>query len=149
MITIITVASLKIVGAVLVEALFIIPAASARNISRFMKSFFFYSVAFSTASCLLGVILPIELEIPVPSGGAIILVASMFFLITALIRMAAGQFKEAAIIVVLDNINPGISRDPVSALSPWYWCSLSGLPRQNRLRTYGNFWMTRALYRPG
>ncbi|MGD9823603.1 metal ABC transporter permease [Desulfobacter sp.] len=97
MITIITVAALKIVGAVLVEALFIIPAASARNISRSMKSFFFYSVAFSTASCLLGVILPMELEIPVPSGGAIILVASMFFLITALIRMAAGQFKEAAI----------------------------------------------------
>jgi len=97
MITMITVAALKIVGAVLVEALFIIPAASARNISRSMKSFFFYSVAFSTASCLLGVILPMELEIPVPSGGAIILVASLFFLATAVIRMAGGRFKEAAI----------------------------------------------------
>jgi len=65
----ITVASLKIVGAVLVEALFIIPAAAARNISRSMKGFFFYSVTFSTLSCLVGVILPMELEIPVPSGG--------------------------------------------------------------------------------
>lgn len=97
MITIITVASLKIVGAVLVEALFIIPAASARNISRSMKGFFFYSIAFSTLSCLIGVILPMELDIPVPSGGAIILVASVFFIITALIRIFGGRFKEAAI----------------------------------------------------
>lgn len=79
MITVITVASLKIVGAVLVEALFIIPAASARNISRSIKGFFFYSIAFSTLSCLAGVIIPIELNIPVPSGGAIILTASAFF----------------------------------------------------------------------
>ncbi|MBI9093098.1 MAG: metal ABC transporter permease [Desulfobacterium sp.] len=97
MITVITVASLKVVGAVLVEALFIIPAASARNISRSMKGFFFYSVTFSTLSCLVGVILPMELSIPVPSGGAIILVASVFFLATALIRMAGGRFKDAAI----------------------------------------------------
>jgi zinc transport system permease protein len=97
MITVITVASLKIVGAVLVEALFIIPAAAARNISRSMKGFFFYSVTFSTLSCLVGVILPMELELPVPSGGAIILAASVFFIVTALIRMAGGRFKEAAI----------------------------------------------------
>lgn len=97
MITIITVASLKIVGAVLVEALFIIPAASARNISRSMKGFFFYSIGFSTLSCLIGVILPMELDIPVPSGGAIILVASVFFIITALIRMLGKNFKEASI----------------------------------------------------
>ncbi|NDV19058.1 iron chelate uptake ABC transporter family permease subunit [Pseudodesulfovibrio sp. JC047] len=96
MITVITVACLKIVGAVLVEALLIIPAASARNISRSMKGFFFYSVIFATASCLLGIIIPMQFEIPVPSGGAIILTASVFFALTALVQGFSGAFKEAA-----------------------------------------------------
>jgi zinc transport system permease protein len=97
MITLITVASLKIVGAVLVEALFIIPAASARNISRSMKGFFFFSVLIATLSCILGVILPMVWEIPVPSGGAIVLMASMFFVLTALVRAFSGRFKEASL----------------------------------------------------
>jgi len=96
MITVITVACLKIVGAVLVEALLIIPAASARNISRSIKGFFGYSVVFATVSCLLGIIVPMQFEIPVPSGGAIILVASFLFALTAGIRAVSGSYKEAS-----------------------------------------------------
>lgn len=96
MITVITVACLKIVGAVLVEALLIIPAAAARNVSRSIKGFFFYSVLFATVSCVLGIIVPMQFEIPVPSGGAIILVASIIFAFTAGIRAFSGSFKEAA-----------------------------------------------------
>ncbi len=96
MITVITVACLKIVGAVLVEALLIIPAAAARNVSHSIKGFFFYSVIFATASCILGIIVPMQFEIPVPSGGAIILVASIIFIITAGFRGFSGSFKEAA-----------------------------------------------------
>ena len=87
MITVITVASVKIIGAVLVEALLLIPAASARNLSKSMKGFFVYSIIFATLSCVVGVIVPMELEIPVPSGGAIILVASCFFFATAIVKM--------------------------------------------------------------
>lgn len=96
MITVITVACLKIVGAVLVEALLIIPAAAARNVSRSIKGFFFYSVIFATVSCFLGIIVPMQFEIPVPSGGAIILAASSIFAITAGLRAFSGSFKEAA-----------------------------------------------------
>jgi zinc transport system permease protein len=96
-ITVITVAALKIVGAVLVEALFIIPAAAARNISKSMSGFFFYSMLFATLSCLLGVIIPMQYEIPVPSGGAIIIVAAVFFAMTSLARATLPSFKEAAI----------------------------------------------------
>ncbi|MCJ2163359.1 MULTISPECIES: metal ABC transporter permease [unclassified Pseudodesulfovibrio] len=96
MITVVTVACLKIVGAVLVEALLIIPAASARNVSRSVRGFFFYSVIFATVSCLLGIIVPMQFEIPVPSGGAIILVASGIFVITAGLRTFSGSFREAA-----------------------------------------------------
>lgn len=97
MITVITVASLKIVGAVLVEALFIIPAAAARNISRSIRGFFFYSMLFATISCLLGIMLPMQFELPVPSGGAIIIVASVFFATTSIMRMALPAFREAAV----------------------------------------------------
>lgn len=96
-ITVITVAALKIVGAVLVEALFIIPAAAARNISKSMRGFFFYSMFFATLSCLLGVIIPMQYEIPVPSGGAIIIVAAVFFALTSLLRATLPAFREAAV----------------------------------------------------
>ncbi|PID76917.1 MAG: zinc ABC transporter permease [Deltaproteobacteria bacterium] len=97
MITLITVASLKIVGAVLVEALFIIPAAAARNISRSMKGFFGYSVAIASTSCILGIILPMEFEIPIPSGGAIVLVATFFFILTICWRILSGRYGEASL----------------------------------------------------
>lgn len=97
MITLITIASLKIVGAVLVEALFIIPAAAARNISRSMKGFFFYSVGIAFVSCILGIIVPMQFEIPVPSGGAIVLSASFFFVLTMLWRVVSGRYNEASI----------------------------------------------------
>ncbi len=95
MITLITVASLKIVGAVMVEALLVIPAAAARNISRSMRSFFLWSILFATMSCLLGVIIPMQYEIPVPSGGAIIIAAAIFFAITMILRTVHPAFREA------------------------------------------------------
>lgn len=97
MITLITVAALKIVGAVLVEALFIIPAAAARNISKSIRGFFGYSVAIAFISCVLGIILPMEFEIPIPSGGAIVLVATFFFIATTLWRVLSGRFGEARV----------------------------------------------------
>lgn len=96
MITLITVACLKIVGAVLVEALLVIPAASARNVSRSVRGFFFYSVGFATLSCFLGIVVPMQFEIPVPSGGAIILAASLVFAVTAGLRAFSASFSEAA-----------------------------------------------------
>ncbi len=97
MITLITVASLKIVGAVLVEALFIIPAAAARNISRSMKGFFGWSVIIAGVSCILGIIIPMEMEIPIPSGAAIVLVAAFFFLLTMAWRVFSGKYGEASL----------------------------------------------------
>jgi len=96
-ITLLTVASLKIVGAVLVEALLLIPAAAARNIVSSMKGFVFWSMAFSTVSCVAGVLVPMQLDLPLPSGGAIIMVAASIFAVTTLIRATAGRFREAEV----------------------------------------------------
>jgi zinc transport system permease protein len=87
LIALITVASVKIVGAILVEALLIIPAAAARNISKSLKSFVIYSIIFATISAITGIIIPMEFKIPIPSGGAIIIVATIIFITTLLIKM--------------------------------------------------------------
>ena len=85
-ITIVTVASVKIIGASLVEALLLIPAASARNISRNIKSFMSYSILFSTMSCLLGILLPLIFEVSIPSGPAVIIVSAIIFFVTIAIK---------------------------------------------------------------
>jgi len=87
LIALITVASVKIVGAILVEALLIIPAAAARNISRSLKSFVSWSIVFATFSAITGIIIPMEFKIPIPSGGAIIIVATIIFISTLLIKI--------------------------------------------------------------
>lgn len=86
LITLVTVSSIKIIGASLVEALFLIPAASAKNLSRSIRSFFFYSIIFSLISCIAGILLPLYFDITIPSGGSIILVAAVIFFITVIIK---------------------------------------------------------------
>ena len=94
LVTILTVASVKVVGAVLVEALLIIPAATARIISWSMKSFVLISVVLSTIACIFGVIAPMELNIPIPSGGAIILCAAVFFAVATIAQMTFSRTRD-------------------------------------------------------
>lgn len=93
-ITIVTVSSIKIIGAALVEALILIPSASAKNLSNSMKSFVMYSIVFSTLSCILGILIPLVFSISIPSGPAIILIASIIFFITVAIKSLSNKFKE-------------------------------------------------------
>jgi zinc transport system permease protein len=97
LVTIITVACVKIIGAVLVEALLLIPAAAARNLSRGLGSFVYTTMIIATLSCFGGILIPMQWDIPVPSGGAIVLVAAAFFVITTIIRNVIPGFKEAKI----------------------------------------------------
>ncbi|MDH4432096.1 MULTISPECIES: metal ABC transporter permease [Pseudomonas] len=86
LVTLVTVASVKVIGAILVGALLVIPAAAARLVSQSLKGFFFLSVLIATLSTLLGILLPIVFDLPVPSGAAIILVAGICFALAALAR---------------------------------------------------------------
>jgi zinc transport system permease protein len=97
LITILTVACVKIVGAVLVEALLLIPAAAARNLTRSLRGFVLASIAFSTVSCLVGIYAPMRFDLPLPSGGAIILTAAAIFIVTMVVRMAMPRYREASL----------------------------------------------------
>jgi zinc transport system permease protein len=97
LLTFVTVACLKVVGAVLVEALLLIPAAAARNVSRTLGQFVTGSIVIATLSCLLGVLLPMQFELPVPTGGAIIMVAASIFVLTTIIRATFPGFRSAGV----------------------------------------------------
>ena len=86
LVTVVTVASVKVIGAILVGALLVIPAAAARLLSQSLRGFFWLSVLIATFSTLAGILLPIELALPLPSGAAIILVAGAVFMLAAIVR---------------------------------------------------------------
>ncbi|WP_415898059.1 metal ABC transporter permease [Neptuniibacter sp. QD57_21] len=84
LIALITVAAVKIAGAILVGAMLLIPATTARLITRNIRQFFWTNILLSTICCLAGIILPMALELPVPSGAAIVLLASLGFVLAVI-----------------------------------------------------------------
>jgi zinc transport system permease protein len=48
-------------------------------------------------SCIAGIYLPLRFDLPVPSGGAIILTGAAIFIVTMIIRSVVPRFREASI----------------------------------------------------
>lgn len=86
MVTVVTVAGVKIIGAVLVGALLVIPAAAARILARSLRGFVALSVLIATLSTIAGIMVPMQYDLPVPSGAAIILTAGAIFLVCTALR---------------------------------------------------------------
>ena len=97
LVTIVTVACLKIIGAVLVEALLLIPAAAARNVSRTLRGFVVGSVIIATLSCILGVLMPMQLGLPVTTVGAIVLGSALVFVVTTIMRATLSRFRATGV----------------------------------------------------
>ncbi|MCW5212091.1 metal ABC transporter permease [Desulfobulbus sp. TB] len=76
--TIVVVSSLKLVGALLVLVLIVVPAAGAQLIAVNLRCFVWLSILFSTISTTLGLLLSI-LMVEVSSGAVIALVSSVLF----------------------------------------------------------------------
>jgi zinc transport system permease protein len=71
------VVSLKIVGALLIEALVVIPAAAARPLARSLRGQVGWSVALALLATLGGLF--VSVRFPVPIGGAIVLALALLF----------------------------------------------------------------------
>jgi zinc transport system permease protein len=80
LLTLSIVASLKIIGALLVEALVVVPAAAAKNLAKGAAGYLGWSVALATVGSVTGLLL--SDTFPVPSGGAIVLTLTALFFIT-------------------------------------------------------------------
>lgn len=76
--------SVKFIGTLLVGALVIVPAAGAKNISKGIHQYHYYSVAFGVISSIAGILISTRYHI---STGPIVVLASVFiFIITYLIK---------------------------------------------------------------
>jgi zinc transport system permease protein len=93
LVALVTVAAVKVIGAILVGALLVIPAAAARLLSQSLKGFFWLSVLIATFCTLIGVFLPIAVELPVPSGASIIIMAGIVFAVAAIARSLLPSLK--------------------------------------------------------
>ncbi|MGV3592374.1 MAG: metal ABC transporter permease, partial [Gammaproteobacteria bacterium] len=62
-----------------------------------LGGFVYTTMAIATVSCLGGIIIPMMWDIPVPSGGAILIVAAAFFIVTTILRNVLPGFREARI----------------------------------------------------
>jgi zinc transport system permease protein len=81
--TIAILVSLKVIGALLVEALVVVPAAASRNIARGTRAYLIWSIVVAFAAGVGG--LAISTRLLVPTGGAVVLAASLIFFLTLLI----------------------------------------------------------------
>jgi zinc transport system permease protein len=94
---------LNVVGALLINALLILPAATAGNLARNLRAFFWLTVGFSLSFGLAGFLISVWWQptlggrsIPMVSGGVIVLVGvSLFFLSIFLGRWVRGQRSAA------------------------------------------------------
>ncbi len=91
--TIAVVVSLKIIGALLVEALVVVPAAASRNVSRSVRSYLAFSVLIAFLAGVGG--LGISTRFEVPAGGAVVLALSaLFFATLALGALRRGRDRR-------------------------------------------------------
>ena len=86
--TIAILVGIKVIGALLVEALVVVPAAAARNISHGTRSYLLWSIAVAFVAGAGG--LGISTRFLVPTGGAVVLAASVMFFLT----LAASSIVE-------------------------------------------------------
>jgi zinc transport system permease protein len=88
LLTVAIVVSLKIIGALLVEALVVVPAAAARNISRGTRNYLLWSIGVAFLAGVGGLI--VSTKLLVPTGGAVVLAVSVIFFITLAVGRTRG-----------------------------------------------------------
>jgi len=74
------VVSLKVIGALLVEAMVVVPAAAARNLARTTRSYLALSILTALLAGIGGLF--VSSRLLVPSGGAVVLAMSALFFVT-------------------------------------------------------------------
>jgi zinc transport system permease protein len=84
LLTLSIVVSLKIIGALLVEALVVVPAAAARNVAYSARSYLLWSIAVAFFAGAGG--LAVSTRFLVPTGGAVVLAVSAIFFVTLAAR---------------------------------------------------------------
>jgi zinc transport system permease protein len=86
------VVSLKVIGALLVEAMVVVPAAAARNLARTTRGYLAWSIGVALLAGVSGLFVSSRLQ--VPSGGAVVLAMSALFFVTLAIGGLRGMWTS-------------------------------------------------------
>jgi zinc transport system permease protein len=89
LLTLAIVVSLKVIGALLVEALVVVPAATARNLARSTRGYLGFSVGAALLTGVAGVLFSTRFR--VPTGGAVVLALAACFFVTLAAGAALGR----------------------------------------------------------
>jgi len=84
--------SIRVIGILLVTAMLIVPAASARNVAKNAGTIFWYSVVVSVVSAVAGLAASFKLD--TATGAMVILVAGIFFAMTYPVRIWRSKRME-------------------------------------------------------
>lgn len=84
LIAVIVMLSIQWVGVLIINALLILPAAAARNISANIREYHLFSLMFSVFSGILGLVLSYHLDMA--AGPMIVVIAALIFFITLFVR---------------------------------------------------------------
>ena len=84
LIAIMVMLSIQWVGILIINALLILPAAGARNLAANMREYHLFSIMISLSSGILGLVLSYYLD--VAAGPTIVILASLFFIVTFVAR---------------------------------------------------------------
>ena len=82
LLSLVVILCVRAVGVLLVTAVLIVPAATARNFARNSRQLFFLSLFFSYVSCAGGLLLSAQPWANVPAGAAIVLLACAMFAVS-------------------------------------------------------------------
>ena len=81
--------SINIIGVLLINSLFILPAATSKNVSRNMKQYVILSVIIAIFSSIAGLILSYYLAIyKLPTGASIVMVFGIIYILSLIIKKA-------------------------------------------------------------
>lgn len=72
--------AIKWVGILIINSLITLPAAAARNLSKGMRKYHFFTIIFSLFSGIIGLMLSLKLK--TPAGPTIVMVCALIFIIT-------------------------------------------------------------------
>ena len=82
LLSLVVILCVRAVGVLLVTAILIVPAATARNFARNSRQLFFLSLAFSYISCAGGLLISAQEQANVSAGAAIVLLACAMFAVS-------------------------------------------------------------------
>lgn len=87
LLSMVVISSVRAAGVILVTALLVVPAATARNFAASTRGMFFLTLGLGYFSCISGLLLSAQESVNIPAGSAIVLISVLLFFISLIYNL--------------------------------------------------------------